>query len=66
MDFITAIESATGLTAEKIMKPIQAGDVEKTWADVQDLVDDFDYKPTTSIDVGISEFVSWFREYYEM
>lgn len=64
MDFIKAIENATGIRAEKNMKPIQAGDVEKTWADVGALAQDFNYRPDTSIEKGIGEFIKWFREYY--
>lgn len=66
MDFIEAIEKATGKKAEKIMKPIQAGDVAKTWADVDSLVSDYNYHPNTSIEKGIGSFVSWFREYYKI
>lgn len=64
MDFISAIEKALGKEAEKKMKPIQPGDVEKTWADVNDLVTDFDYRPGTPVQQGIDAFVKWFREYY--
>jgi UDP-glucuronate 4-epimerase len=64
MDFVNAIESALGIEADKIMKPIQAGDVEKTWADVNALIEDYDYKPNTSIEKGIREFISWYRNYY--
>lgn len=66
LDFIEAIEKATGLEAEKIMKPIQAGDVERTWADVNDLVNDFDYRPDTPIEKGIESFIKWYREYYKV
>ncbi len=66
MDFISAIEDATGKQAEKIMQPMQPGDVIKTWADVQDLRNDFNYHPQTPVKVGIAEFISWFREYYQL
>lgn len=66
MDFIGAIETATGIVAEKIMKPIQPGDVEKTWADVNSLINDYNYRPATPVSHGIKEFVSWFRDYYKM
>jgi len=66
MDFIAAIEEVTGRKAEKIMKPIQPGDVVKTWADVSALKDDFGYQPQTPVRVGIEQFIRWFREYYQM
>lgn len=64
LDFIEAIEHKTGKTAIKEMKPMQPGDVEQTWADVDDLIKDFNYKPTTSITDGVSAFVDWFTNYY--
>ena len=64
MDFIAAIEKKLGKTAEKILMPIQAGDVPATYADVSDLVQDFDYQPKTKIDMGINAFVDWYTEYY--
>jgi UDP-glucuronate 4-epimerase len=66
IDFIDAIENATGLTAIKEYLPIQPGDVEKTYADVQSLIDYIDYKPQTSIHEGIINFVSWYRNYYKI
>ncbi|MFO7657769.1 MAG: NAD-dependent epimerase, partial [Bacteroidales bacterium] len=64
MDFIEAIENATGSKAKKIMMPIQPGDVAKTWADVEALIQDFDYKPGTSVNKGIYRFVEWYRGYF--
>jgi UDP-glucuronate 4-epimerase len=46
------------------MLPIQPGDVESTYADVSDLINDLGYKPNTSIEEGISKFVDWYREFY--
>ena len=66
MDFIDAIEKATGKEAERILVPIQAGDVEKTWADVDALVSNYNYKPDTSIEEGISKFINWYKEYYQV
>lgn len=65
LDFIEAIEHKTGKTAIKEMKPMQPGDVEQTWADVDDLTRDFDYKPDTSIDEGVGAFVDWYKLYYQ-
>ncbi len=64
MDFITAIENKLGKTIDKNMMPIQAGDVPATFADVQDLIDDLDYKPETPIQEGIDNFVDWYLEFF--
>jgi UDP-glucuronate 4-epimerase len=48
------------------MKPMQPGDVEQTWADVDDLIRDFNYKPETSIEKGVGEFVDWYNSYYKI
>jgi UDP-glucuronate 4-epimerase len=64
LDFISEIENMTGKKAILDLMPIQPGDVEKTWADVDDLMTDFNYRPDTSIEKGIREFVLWFRDYY--
>ena len=64
MDFIKAIEEKLGITAEKNMMDIQPGDVPATYADVQDLVNNFGYKPETTIQEGIDAFVDWYLEYY--
>ena len=66
LDFITAIEQATGRKAEMKMEPMQPGDVEKTWADVEALSDDYGYTPDTPINEGIKRFVSWYRDYYNV
>lgn len=66
MDYIGAIESALGMTAEKNLLPIQPGDVPATFADVDDLVADVGFKPSTSIQDGISSFVEWYRDYYKL
>ncbi len=61
---IKVIESALGKTAQKIYLPMQPGDVPLTYADVDDLVTDVDFKPATAIEAGIESFVRWYREYY--
>jgi len=66
VDFIKEIENVTGLTVIKEYLPIQPGDVEKTYADVQSLIDYIDSKPQTSIHEGIINFVSWYRIYYKI
>jgi len=64
--YISALESALGKEAEKELLPLQPGDVPDTFADVDDLVRDFDYKPATTLDQGIGEFGKWFKEYYNV
>ena len=64
LDFIDAIEKALGKSARKNFMPIQPGDVPATWADVQDLIQDFSYRPITPIDQGVKKFVEWYREFY--
>lgn len=66
LDFITEIEKATGILAEKEMLPMQAGDVEKTWANVDGLIRDFDYMPNTSIAKGVTNFIEWYKSYYNV
>jgi UDP-glucuronate 4-epimerase len=66
MDFIAAIEKCLGMEAKKNMLPLQLGDVPDTYADVQALVDDLGYKPATSIEDGIANFVSWYKDYYDI
>ena len=64
MDFIHAIEKEAGKEATKEFMPMQPGDVPQTWADVDDLMKVFDYKPATAIQDGVRRFVQWYREYY--
>lgn len=64
MDFITTIEKAMGKSAEKNMMPMQLGDVPATYADVQDLMDDVDFQPSTPLAEGIQKFVDWYKAYY--
>ena len=64
MDYVRALENALGKEAEKELLPLQPGDVPDTYADVDDLVRDFDYKPNTSIEEGIGNFAEWFKSYY--
>ena len=63
MDYIKAIESALGINAETELLPLQPGDVPDTYADVDDLVREFSYKPSTSIKLGVKNFVDWYKEY---
>ncbi|MEM9945126.1 MAG: NAD-dependent epimerase [Cyanobacteria bacterium P01_D01_bin.36] len=64
MDFIATIERAMGKEAQKNMMPMQPGDVPATYAQVQDLMDDVGFKPSTPLSVGIQKFVDWYKDYY--
>ncbi|MBT8182302.1 MAG: NAD-dependent epimerase/dehydratase family protein, partial [Eudoraea sp.] len=66
LDFIEAIEKTLGLTATKILLPIQPGDVSKTWADVGELINDYNYKPNTPVIKGIQKFIDWYKAYYNV
>jgi len=65
MDYIDAIENALGKTAEKEFQPLQPGDVPDTYADIDDLIAQFHYKPSTSIEEGVGKFINWYREYHQ-
>ena len=62
-DFIKSIEKALELKADVELLPLQPGDVPDTYANVNDLIADFNYKPKTDIQVGV-KFVDWYLEYY--
>ena len=64
LDFIKTLEKAIGKEATKNFMDMQDGDVVSTYADVSDLINDFGYKPNTSLEVGIERFVKWYREFY--
>lgn len=64
MDYIETLERCLGKTAVKEFLPMQPGDVYQTYADVTDLMRDYDFKPSTTIEDGLSRFVQWYREYY--
>jgi len=66
MEFIEAIEKALGKKAKKNFLPMQPGDVPATWADVDDLVEDFAYKPAVTVGEGVMNFVEWFRGFYKV
>jgi len=57
-------ENIISKPAEKELLPMQPGDVYQTYADVDDLVKDFDFKPSTSLEEGLSQFAKWYKEYY--
>ena len=63
LDYIKAIEDSLGIKAEKELLPLQPGDVPDTYADVNDLIEEFNYKPSMSIKEGVKNFTDWYREY---
>ncbi len=65
MDFVRGIETAIGREAKIDYLPMQPGDVQATWADVNDLIADTGFKPETQVNQGIKKFVDWYREYYD-
>ena len=66
MRFIEALETALGKKAEKVMKPMQPGDVLETYADIQPLTDEVGFRPATQIEDGLERFVAWYRQYYRV
>jgi UDP-glucuronate 4-epimerase len=65
IDFIEGLENALNLKLEKNLLPIQAGDVPKTYANVDDLVENLNYKPNTDYRVGIKKFVNWYKKFFK-
>jgi len=65
LDFIKTIESSLGIEAKKNFMDMQDGDVVSTYADTSGLINDFDYKPNTSLSHGIEEFINWYKDFYE-
>lgn len=65
MEFIETLENKLQIEAKKNFMDMQAGDVVSTYADTNDLIKDFDYKPDTNLADGIEQFVDWYREFYK-
>jgi len=64
LEFIELLEEKLGSKAEKNMMPMQPGDVERTWADVEGLYEYINYRPQVNIEEGIENFVKWYKGYY--
>ena len=62
--YIEVLEACLGRKAKKNFLPLQPGDMPDTFADVDDLVKDFDYRPDTPIEVGVRRFVDWYKAYH--
>jgi len=65
LDFIELIEKILGKKSQKILLPMQPGDVESTWADVHDLNADFDFVPQMNLEKGINNFIRWYKDFYK-
>jgi UDP-glucuronate 4-epimerase len=65
MYFIGTLEKALGKEAKKKFLPMQLGDVPDTWADTDDLIEQIDYRPNTSIEQGVANFAVWFKGYHK-
>jgi UDP-glucuronate 4-epimerase len=65
MDFVETLEEALGKKAIKQYLPMQKGDVEATWADVDDLYRKINMRPDTPLKVGVNRFISWYMDYYQ-
>ena len=66
MDYIGALEESLGIEADKEMLPLQDGDVPDTYANVEGLVKEFDYKPDMSVKQGVANFVKWYKDFYQV
>ncbi|MDB4925250.1 NAD-dependent epimerase [Mucilaginibacter sp.] len=66
LDFVTEIEGRINIKAKKIFRPMQEGDVAETCADVSNLDQAVNYKPSTSVHVGVAKFTDWFNAYYKI
>ena len=66
MDYINALETALGKRAEIHLLPLQPGDVPDTYANVDDLIEQFDYKPATPVVEGVDRFVGWYRNHFNI
>jgi UDP-glucuronate 4-epimerase len=64
LDYIESLEESLGIISKKEMMPIQPGDVMDTYADVDELFKDFNFKPSTSVKDGIDMFVNWYKDFY--
>jgi UDP-glucuronate 4-epimerase len=64
--FIEVIEQCLNQKAIRKFLPIQPGDVPETYANIDDLIRDIGYKPSTTIETGVERFVDWYRNYYKV
>ena len=64
--YINVLEDCLGKKAIQNLLPLQPGDVPDTYADVEALIEDVNYKPSTSVEEGIANFVKWYRDFYSV
>ena len=64
--YIQVLEDCLGRKAQRNLLPLQPGDVPDTYADVEALVQDIGYRPNTPIEVGVRQFVDWYKDYYRV
>jgi UDP-glucuronate 4-epimerase len=64
--YIDVLETCLEKQAKKVYLPLQPGDMQETFADVESLIEEFNYKPDTTIEVGIKQFVDWYLAYYNV
>jgi UDP-glucuronate 4-epimerase len=63
MEYIEALEDALGTKARKEFLPLQSGDIPHTYANVDDLIREFHYKPTMTVKDGVGNFAKWYKEF---
>jgi len=66
LHFIQVLEDCLGIKAEKVFLPLQSGEVCVTYADVDSLIKDVGFQPSTPLDIGVKRFVNWYRVYYQI
>lgn len=66
LDYVATLEAAIGRKAQIRLEPMQAGDIPKTYADIDATRRDLGYEPTTPISVGIPKFIAWYRDFYRL
>jgi UDP-glucuronate 4-epimerase len=66
LEVVRLLEEAIGIKAKRELLPMQAGDVPATYADVDDLMREVDFRPATPIGEGINRFIAWFRDYHRL
>lgn len=65
MTYIESLEKALGIEANKNMLPMQPGDVPGTSADTQPLYEAINFRPQTGVEIGVQNFVDWYRDFYQ-
>ena len=66
MDYIEALQKNLGKKAKINFMPLQPGDVPDTFANVDNLKKEFNYKPSTSVEHGVHNFIQWYKNYYNI